>query len=49
NWSDCKQGDELTLIGQGGLTVQEVAQNSQTIDYEILVRLGKRIPRVYMG
>ncbi len=48
NWSDCKQGDELTLIGQGGLTVQEVAQNSQTIDYEILVRLGKRIPRVYM-
>ena len=47
NWSDCKQGDEITLIGPEGLSVQEVAQNSQTIDYEILVRLGKRVPRIY--
>ena len=47
-WPDCKQGDELTLIGTDGLTVQEVAQNSQTIDYEILVRLGKRVPRIYI-
>ena len=48
NWPSCKQGDELTLIGPEGLTIQEVAKNNQTIDYEILVRLGKRVPRIYI-
>ncbi|MBM3804194.1 MAG: alanine racemase [Acidimicrobiia bacterium] len=45
-------GDEVVLIGtQRGETilVEEVAAWGRTIPYEILARIGGRVPRVYLG
>lgn len=42
--------DEVILIGQSGdecITVEEVANHMNTINYEVVCQLGKRIPRVY--
>lgn len=43
-------GEEVVLLGrQGGLeiTAEELANLSGTIPYEILCRIGSRIPRIY--
>jgi len=40
-------GDETILFGQE-LTAEEVASWAQTISYEILCRVGPRVPRVYL-
>ena len=43
-------GDEVILIGNmGGLsiTVEEIAELSNTINYEIICGIGKRVPRIY--
>jgi alanine racemase len=43
-------GDEVVLIGRQGneeITVEEVAQKSQTISYEIICAINSRIPRIY--
>ena len=48
---DVRVGDEVTLIGKdGGCTVDadEIASLSDTISYEILCGIGKRIPRRYI-
>jgi alanine racemase len=42
-------GDEVVLFGRGGPTVQEWAAATGTIDYEIVTRVGARVPRVYLG
>jgi alanine racemase len=45
-------GDEAVLIGrQGGeeITADEVAGLTGTISYEVLCRVGPRVPRVYHG
>ncbi|TCT15326.1 alanine racemase [Natranaerovirga pectinivora] len=45
-----KDGDEVVLIGTQGentITVEEIAELTNTINYEIICGLGKRIPRVY--
>ncbi|MFC0213231.1 alanine racemase [Paenibacillus chartarius] len=47
---DVSQGDEVTLIGtQGGhtITVEEVADQLGTINYEIICMISHRVPRVY--
>jgi alanine racemase len=41
-------GDEVILFGEE-LSVDEVAQNMGTINYEVLCGVGKRVPRVYVG
>ncbi len=44
-------GDTATLIGtQSGetITAQDVAALTQTIDYEVMCSIGKRVPRVYV-
>ncbi len=44
-------GDEVVLLGkQGGnqITVEELAKLADTIPYEIVCLIGKRIPRVYL-
>ncbi len=44
-------GDEAILIGKSGglaITVEEIAEATQTIPYEVLCRIGERIPRVYV-
>lgn len=43
-------GDTVTLFGkQGGceISVDEVAKHAETINYEIICTIGKRVPRVY--
>ncbi|MFQ5892886.1 MAG: alanine racemase [Nitrospinota bacterium] len=45
-------GDEVVLIGRQGedvITADEVAQASETISYEVFTRIGKRVPRRYVG
>lgn len=45
-------GDEVVLIGSQGrnnIPVEELAQLSAAIPYEIVCGLGSRIPRVYIG
>ena len=43
-------GDEAVLIGrQGGegLSADEMANLEETISYEVVCSIGKRVPRVY--
>jgi alanine racemase len=41
-------GDPVVLFGPGGPTVQEWAAAAGTIDYEIVTRMGARVPREYV-
>jgi len=48
---DVKVGDEVVLFGCQGdscISVDEVASEIGTINYEIVCIVGKRIPRVYL-
>ena len=48
---EVKVGDELVLIGKQGdeeITVDEFAEWNQSINYEIITRMGKRLPKVYL-
>jgi alanine racemase len=42
-------GDEVVLFGDGGPSAQEWADVTGTIDYEIVTRIGARVPRTYLG
>ncbi|WZL72175.1 alanine racemase [Clostridiaceae bacterium 35-E11] len=47
---EIQQGDEVILIGSDGvntLSVEDVALKLDTINYEIVCMIGKRVPRVY--
>jgi alanine racemase len=49
---ECDVGDEAVLIGsQGGerIAADEVAERSDTINYEIVTSISARVPRVYAG
>jgi len=44
-------GDEVVLFGEQGdarLPVEEVAGWSETLSYEVLCTIGKRVPRIYL-
>ena len=46
-----KEGDIVTLIGKQGnsfISADEIADLSQTINYEIICGIGKRVPRIYV-
>jgi alanine racemase len=48
---DASVGDEVVLFGQQGdasLTLEEVASGSETIPYEIMCTIGKRVTRIYV-
>ena len=50
--SDAQAGDVVTLFGAGDSgepTAQDWAQATATISYEIITRIGARVPRVYIG
>ena len=50
--SDAKAGDPVVLFGSGESgepTAQDWADATGTISYEILSRVGSRVPRVYVG
>ncbi len=49
--ADVSAGDEVTLIGAQGremISVDEVARLADTISYEIICGIGKRVPRIYV-
>jgi alanine racemase len=49
---DGRIGDEAILFGEGAagrLPVEEAAEAAHTISYELLVRVGTRVPRVVEG
>lgn len=49
--SDVAPGDPVTLLGQEGeefIDLEQMAAWRQTIPYEILCNLGKRVPRYYV-
>lgn len=43
------EGDDVLLFGGPELPVEEVAGQLETINYEIVCMVGKRVPRVYLG
>jgi len=46
-----REGDEVVILGCQGsetIAVEEVAEKAQTIPYEILCCVGKRVPRIYI-
>jgi len=48
---DASVGDEVVLFGTQGdasLTLEEVASGSETIPYEIMCTIGKRVTRIYV-
>ncbi len=49
---DVKEGDEVVFIGRRGvhhLDAEQMARMLETINYEILCCVGKRVPRKYVG
>jgi alanine racemase len=49
--SQARAGDVVTLFGgsPGEPTAQDWADATDTISYEIVTRLGARVPRLYVG
>ena len=47
DWPECQVGDEITLMGPGNATAAEIARYAGVTEYEIPVRIGKRVPRIY--
>jgi len=48
--SNAKTGDEVIVFGDGSgdeYTVDEWAKAANTINYEIITRIGPRVPRIY--
>jgi alanine racemase len=44
-------GEEVVLIGRqegAGITANEVASGQGTVVHEVVARLGKRLPRLYL-
>lgn len=49
--SQVKVGDEVVIFGKQGdneITIEDVASLMETINYEVICIIGKRIPRVYI-
>lgn len=42
-----KEGDIVTIFGNG-IAIEDVAKNAQTINYEIICGISKRVPIVYI-
>ena len=52
NWDSGYNGDDVILIGDQGeesITIEELANWSGTISYEILTSINKRVPRKYIN
>ncbi len=44
-----RRGDEVTLFGQGGMSLEEVSQRVGTINYEIACLVTPRVRRIYLN
>jgi len=47
NVHNIDKGDELIIFGREGVTVDDLAEWLETINYEVSCVIGKRIPRIY--
>ena len=47
NVNNINVGDEVILFGDGKITADDIAKDMNTINYEVLCLVSKRIPRVY--
>ena len=41
-------GDEVTLFGKDGITIDDIARQLHTINYEVSCTVSRRVPRVYV-
>ena len=41
-------GDEVTLFGKNGITIDDIARQLHTINYEVSCCVSRRVPRVYV-
>lgn len=48
NVNNINAGDEVTLFAAEKITADDIAKWSDTINYEVLCLVSKRIPRVYI-
>ena len=46
--SDVKIGDEVVIFDNINITLEELAKDSNTINYEILSCISNRVPREYV-
>src|SRR5690606_21411317 len=49
--ADMQLGEEVVIFGKSGgeqLSILEFASHMQTISYEVVCLVGKRVPRVYV-
>ena len=52
NLPDVRMGEEVVIFGsqgKGQIKVEELATKADTIPYEILCGIGKRVPRIYIA
>lgn len=47
NVHNIDKGDEAVIFGKEGITIDDVAEWLETINYEVACVIGKRIPRIY--
>jgi len=50
--AEARVGDEVVLFGaqgQASLSLEEVAQGSETLPYEVMCTIGKRVTRIYVS
>lgn len=45
---DVREGEEVVLFGEAGITANDLALQADTIGYELLCGIARRVPRVYM-
>ena len=41
-------GDEVIIFGNGGVSIKDFAKKNETITYEIVCAVGKRVERIYV-
>ena len=46
---DVRRGDEVVIFGDGPVTADTLAEAANTISYEVLCDISKRVPRIYIG
>lgn len=44
---DIRLGDEVTMFGDDLVSIEDVSEWAETIPYEIMTLIGKRVPRIY--
>ena len=45
--STAQSGDWVTIFGEEGFTADDWASASESVNYEIVTRIGPRVPRIY--